>query len=79
MAEEKIKPKAMSMSNTKKEMIDTYNALLKQLQEKSEAELKPEKKIEEKKKREVVEVAETLSSEGVVKEIGNLKLEIGKD
>ena len=68
----------MSMSNTKKEMIDTYNALLKQLQEKSEAELKPEKKIEEKKKREVVEVAETLSSEGVVKEIGNLKLEIGK-
>lgn len=34
------------MSNTKKEMIDTYNVLLKQLQEKSEAELKPEKKIE---------------------------------
>lgn len=78
MAEEKIKPRVLSMSNTKKEMIDTYNALLKQLQEKSEAELKPEKQIEEKKKREVVEVAETLSSEGVVKEIGNLKLEIGK-
>ncbi|MCL4386339.1 MAG: hypothetical protein M1475_02510 [Actinobacteria bacterium] len=78
MAEEKIKPRVLSMSNTKKEMIDTYNALLKQLQEKSEAELKPEKQIEEKKKREVVEVAETLSAEGVVKEIGNLKLEIGK-
>jgi hypothetical protein len=59
-------------------MIDTYNALLKQLQEKRESELKPEKKIEEKKKGEVVEVAETLSSEGVVKEIGNLKLEIGR-
>jgi hypothetical protein len=53
MAEEKIKPRVLSMSNTKKEMIDTYNALLKQLQEKSEAELKPEKQIEEKKKREV--------------------------
>ena len=78
MAEEKIKPKVLSMSNTKKEMIDTYNALLKQLQEKSEAELKPEKQIEEKKKKEVVEVAKALSSEGVVKEIGNLKLEIGK-
>ena len=78
MAEEKIKPRVLSMSNTKKEMIDTYNALLKQLQEKSEAELKPEKQIEEKKKREVVEVAEALSAEGVVKEIGNLKLEIGK-
>ena len=78
MAEEKIKPRAMSMSNTKKEMINTYNALLKQLQEKIEAELKPEKKIEEKKKREVMGVAKILSSEGVVKEIGNLKLEIGK-
>lgn len=78
MAEEKIMVRELSMSKTKKEMLDAYHALLKQLQEKSEAELKPEKKIEEKKKREVVEVAETLSSEGVVKEIGNLKLEIGK-
>jgi len=78
MQKEKIKTKELSMSNTKKEMLDAYNALLKQLQEKREAELKPEKRIEEKKKREVVEVAEALSSEGVVKEIGNLKLEIGK-
>jgi len=78
MAEGKIKPRELSMSNTKKEMTDAYNALLKQLQEKSEAELKPEKKIEEKKNKEVVEVAEALSSEGVIKEIGNLKLEIGK-
>jgi len=78
MSEEKIKPKELSMSNTKKEMLDVYNILLKQLQEKREAELKPEKKIEEKKKREVVEMAEALSSEGVVNEIGNLKMEIGK-
>jgi len=49
MSEEKIKPKELSMSNTKKEMLDVYNILLKQLQEKREAELKPEKKIEEKK------------------------------
>ena len=78
MAEEKIQTKALSMSNTKKEMLDAYNALLKHLQEKREAELKPEKVIEEKKERETVKVAETLSSEGVVKDIGNLKLEIGK-
>jgi len=78
MAEEKIQPTQLSMSNTKKEMLETYNALLKQLQEKREAELRPEKKIEEKKQKEVVKVAETLSSEGVVRDIGNLKLEIGK-
>jgi len=78
MAEEKTQTKPVSMSNTKKEMLGAYNALLKQLQEKREAELKPEKVIEEKKERETVKVAETLSSEGVVKDIGNLKLEIGK-
>lgn len=78
MKEETIKPKSLSMSNTKKEMLDTYNTLLEQLQEKKEAELKPEKKIEEKKKEEVVKLADALSSEGVVKEIGNLRLEIGK-
>ena len=78
MEEQKIQPEQLSMSNTKKEMLETYNALLKQLQEKKEAELRPEKKIEEKKQKEVVKVAETLSSEGVVRDIGNLKLEIGK-
>lgn len=78
MTEETIKPKAVSMSNTKKEMLDAYNNLLQQLQQRREAELKPEKKIEEKKKGETVKVADALSSEGVVKEIGNLKLEIGK-
>jgi uncharacterized lipoprotein YmbA len=78
MEEEKIQPKALSMSNTKKEMLDAYNVLAKQLQERREAELKPEKRIEEKEQKEVVKVAESLSSEGVVQEIGNLKLEIGK-
>jgi len=79
MEEEKIQPKALSMSNTKKEMLEAYSMLLKKLKEKREAELKPEKKIEEKEQKEVVKVAETLSSEGVIKEIGNLKLEIGKN
>ena len=78
MTEKKIQPKRISKSNTKQEMLDAYNALLKQLEEKKDAELKPEKKIEEKKMKEVVEVADTLSSEGVVKGISNLKLEIGK-
>ena len=78
MEDQKIESKKLTMANTKKEMMDAYNRLLKQLKEKRETELKPEKKVEEKKKREVVEVAEALSSEGVVKEISNLKLEIGK-
>ena len=68
----------LSMSNTKQEMLRTYNALLKQLQEKREVELKPEQRIEEKRAKEVVEVASSLSSEGVVKGIGSLKLDMSK-
>lgn len=71
-------PPKPTMSNTKKEMLDAYNTLLKQLQEQQEVELKPEKRIEEKRTKEVVKIAESLSSEGVVKGIGNLKLEVGK-
>jgi len=78
MTDQNVQFKSPSMSNTKKEMLDAYNALLKGFKEKKEAELKPEKKIEEKKAKEVVGMADSLSTEGVAKGIGNLKLEIGK-
>jgi len=76
MTDEKFQPKKLSMTNTKKQMIEAYNALLKQLEEKRASELKPERKLEEKKTREVVETAKTLSTEGVVKGINSLKIEI---
>ena len=68
----------LSMSNTKQEMLRTYNALLKQLQEKREAEMKPEQKVEEKRAKEVIKVASSLSSEDVVKGIGSLKLDMSR-
>jgi len=70
--------KKLTPTNTKQEMLQAYNTLLKELEEKREGELKPEKKIEEKKIKEAVQVAESLTTEGVGKEIANLKLEIGK-
>lgn len=76
--EEKKETKKLSMSSTKQEMLEAYNALLRKLQEKREGELKPEKKLEEKKTVEAVRVAESLTVEGVAKEISNLKLDIGK-
>jgi hypothetical protein len=78
MVEKKILTKKLSTKTTKQEMLDAYNELAKQLQERDENELKPEKKIEEKKIKEVVEAADSLSSEGVVNGISSLKLEIGK-
>jgi hypothetical protein len=78
MADKKFQPKKISLSNTKQEMLDAYNELVKQLQERREAELKPEEKIEEKAKQQVVEVADSLSTEGIVQGMSALKAEIGR-
>ncbi len=48
------------------------------MEERADAELEPEKKREEKRAREVVQVADCLTSDGVVKGINDLKLEIGR-
>jgi hypothetical protein len=76
--DEKKDVKKLAMTSTKQEMLDAYNLLLKQLQEKQAGELKPERKIEEKKTKEAVQVAESLTSESVAKEINNLKLDVNK-
>lgn len=76
--EDKKDVKKLSMTSTKQEMLDSYNSLLKQLQEKQSGELKPEKKIEEKKTKETVQIAESLTAEGVSREINNLKIDVGK-
>ena len=78
MEEKKFQPKKLTLSNTKQEMLEAYSAILKQLEAQREAELKPEKKLEEKKAKELIQVAESLSSEGVVREISTLKIEAGK-
>lgn len=77
-AEKKSQLPKIAPTNTKQQVLDAYNELLKQVQEKQESELKPEARIEEKTKKESVMIADTLSTEGVVKEVGNLKAEIGK-
>ncbi len=75
---DKTTSKKISMASTKQEMIDAYNAVLKELQEKEKMELKPEEKIERIKNKDILEKADTLSTEGVVTEISSLKLDIGK-
>jgi hypothetical protein len=76
--EGKKEAKKLTLTSTKQEMLQAYNVLLKELESRKEGELKPEKKIEEKKNREAVQVAESLTAEGVGKEIAALKQEIGK-
>ena len=78
MAKKEPEPQGISMKNTKTEMINAYNEVLELLKEKRAAELKPDRVIEEKKIQEVVEVADSLSTEGVAQEVSTLRLEIGR-
>ncbi len=78
MTNREVKPKSITMKNTKKEMLEAYNEVLQQLKEKRAVELRPEKAIEEKKIEEAVGVTDSLSTEGIVQEVSTLKLEIGR-
>ena len=69
-------PKISSV-NTKKEMLAAYNLLKERIQEQAKAELKPEKAKEEKKEKEIIQAADTVISDGVVKRISDLKVDIG--
>jgi uncharacterized coiled-coil protein SlyX len=78
MTQKKEELPEISMTNTKKEMLAAFEELKKQLHEKAETELKPEKKKEEKRKAEVIKTADTLTTDGTVEKINALKVEIGK-
>jgi len=78
MSEEKTTTKKKAAKSTKQETMEAYKEALERTQEKEEKELSPEKKLQEKKAKEVVQVAEAVSAEGVVVELNALKMEIGR-
>jgi hypothetical protein len=78
MPDKPIPPKKLSEKNTKQEMLDAYQALVRQLEEKRAAELHPEKRLQEKQAEEAVAVAAGLAPDGVERALGNLKADIGK-
>lgn len=65
-------------SSTKQEMLAAYKEMVKRLKEKREAELKPQQRAEEKQKEQAMQVAESLSTEGIAREVSNLRSEISK-
>jgi len=70
--------KKLSTTNTKQEMLDSYNDLLAQLEEKRESEATPEQKIVEKVVKQVVAVADGLTTDSILNTISGLKAEVGK-
>ncbi len=78
MAEKVVPIKKLSDKSTKQEMLEAYQTLAKQLEEKRQAELNPERKLEEKKAEQAMQVAATVAADGIDRDIGGLKSEIGK-
>lgn len=78
MPDPETQPRSISPASTKKEMLEAYQELLKQLEEKREAELQPEKRIEEKERRRAVAAADSISPESVAGAAVSLKGEVGK-
>jgi len=79
MADKPTPPRKLTEKNTKQEMLEAYQALVRQLDEKRAAELRPEKRLQEKQAEEAVAVAAGLAPDGVERALGNLKADIGKN
>ena len=67
----------ISTSNTKKEIIESFNLLKKRFEEQAKAELKPEKVKKEREEKEIVKIADKVASESAITKINDLKVEIG--
>ena len=78
MPEKPAPAKKLSDKSTKQEMLEAYQTLAKQLEEKRAADLAPERRLEEKRTEEAVKVAMAVDPEGIDRDIGALKAEIGK-
>jgi hypothetical protein len=78
MDTKKAEAKKLSTSNTKQEMLDAYNVVVKQLKEKEEGELKPEKRVEQQRVEDVAKVAQSISTDTIATHIAGLKTEVGK-
>jgi hypothetical protein len=65
-------------SNTKKEMIEAFNLLKQKYEERAKTELKPEKNQKIKKEKEVVQIADKITSDSVIKRVNDLKMEIAE-
>ncbi len=71
-------PEQLTMANTKKDMLQAYQRVLKQLQAKNKAEMKPEATVAERKRSKAIAVADAASSAGIANQIASLKSEVGR-
>ncbi len=78
MGDQEFTPKKLSMTNTKKELLESYEKVVKLLAEKAKAKLNPQKIVEEKQKKEAVKKVEEFTADKINAGISGLSEEITK-
>jgi len=78
MTEKKAPARRVGVGKAKQEMLEAVNELQTTLEERREQELKPEEKIVQKTLRQVTAVADALTTDGIVRLVGELKTETGR-
>ena len=67
-----------SLKSTKQELLDAYNEMRQQLEEKDKTQLRPEQKVQEKKEAQVLAAVQATTAEGVIQRINQLKQEMAR-
>src|ERR1700677_1975358 len=75
---EKPAAKKRSSTSARQQMLETYAQTVKEVEDRGDAQAKPEEKLEAKNVRDAVTAADALSTDGVVKSIGELRSTVGK-
>ena len=75
---EKAPPRKRSATAAKQQMLESLADTTRSVQERKEAEARPEERIERRIVEQAVATADGLSTEGIVKSIGELRSTVGK-
>jgi len=67
-----------SLKSTKQELLDAYNEMRQQLEEKDKTQLKPEQKVQEKKEVQILAAVQATTAESVIQKINQLKQEMAR-
>jgi hypothetical protein len=67
-----------SLKSTKQELLDAYNEMRQQLEEKDKTQLKPEQKVQERKEAQVLAAVQATTADGVIQKINQLKQEMAR-
>ena len=77
-AQRKTDSGAISLKNTKQELLNAYNEMRERLEEKNKTQLKPEQKLQARKEGQVLAAVQAMTADGVLEKTNQLKQEMAR-